>query len=495
MARFIRFAGTSAAVRYGLLLLVGAATSFAVPPDEAVVVQAMHKATEYMLNTVSNRGGFVGMYTEDLTEQWGEVPARRSMVWVQEPGTASVGAMLLEVYTQTGDSFFLDAAKACANALVWGQLPCGGWNYFIDFEPEGTAQWYKEVGKKAWGWEEFYHFHGNATFDDDVTAGAANFLLDLYTATMDSAYRDAVQKTLDFVIESQYPEGGWPQRYPPHGRTEGEGHMDYSQFYTFNDGVIAGNIRLLLKAHKLFGEDRYLRAARRGMYFVVLSQWGSPQAGWADQYDLDLKPGAARSYEPAALSPGTTVNNIHLLLDYYKITGDRRFLRGIPEALAWLESATLPPGHSTEGHTHAQFVEVGTGKPLYAHREGTGIEDGRYWVDYEPSNFPGHYGMQIRLDLAPCRAEYERVFALTPEEAMAEYEAKAQEHTPLPEVSAEEAARILGAMNGAGAWIEDLSAPDHRDWKNRPRHCFRGISTRTYSANMRALSAYLCGLR
>ena len=443
-----------------------------------------------MLDRVSYRGGFVRFATEDLSERWGEVPARRSMVWVQDPGTVSVGRVLLEAYQTTGDGAFLGYCRRTAGALVWGQQASGGWHYFIDFEPGGTQRWYDQVGTTCWGWEEFYHDYGNGTFDDGVTTGAADFLLDLYLTTLDPAYRGPLLQAVQFVLDAQYPLGGWPQRYPPRqDRITHEG-PSYTAFYTFNDGVIANNISFLLKAYEKLGDERCREAAVRGMYFVVLSQMGRPQAGWAQQYAMDLRPGAARSYEPAALAPSTTVSNIRHLLTFFKRTGDSRYLRGIPDALRWLEGSTLPAGHSDEGHTHAQFVEVGTNRPLYAHREGTSVADGRYWVDYEPGNFPGHYGMQIRIDVPSLREEYQRVAALAPAEALAEHRAEQASTPAAGQVSVERVQQILAALDDRGAWVEDLSVPDYHDWKSKPRRHFRGISTRTYTKNMRALITY-----
>ncbi|MCC6486843.1 MAG: pectate lyase, partial [Candidatus Hydrogenedentes bacterium] len=361
-------------------------------PSEQETLDAMKKASSFMMNTVSYRGGFVEKYTEDLSERWGEVPARPSIIWVQETGTVSVGKAMLDAYQRTGDAAFLGYAERVANALIWGQLPCGGWHYFIDFDPQGTQQWYHDVLEKAWGWEEFYHWSGNATFDDNTSIGAASFLLDVYETTQKPEYRIPVEKAIQFVLDAQYPLGGWPQRFPLSYDAPFEGRPDYSSFYTFNDGVISGCIHFLLRAHALFGDERYHDAAKRGMFFTALAQMPRPQAGWAQQYDMDLSPAQARSYEPASVNPSQTVENIHALMKYYKTTGDRRFLQGIPDALVWLKNSPLPEGHSSDGHTHAQFLEVGTNKPLYAHRSGTGVEDGRYWVDYQPGNFPDHYG-------------------------------------------------------------------------------------------------------
>jgi PelA/Pel-15E family pectate lyase len=466
----------------GWMAAFGAGASAAGPGRDHVLA-AMKRASGFMMDTVSERGGFVETYTADLSERWGEVPARRSMIWVQEPGTVSVGRVLLEAYQGTKDNTFLEQAQRTADALIAGQHPAGGWHYFIDFDPSGIEKWYAEVGSRCWGWEEYYHYDGNCTFDDNVTTGAADFLLDLFMETKSVKHRVALDKAIGFILKSQYPEGGWPQRYP---LREG-----YSSYFTFNDGVTTNNIYFLLKADRLLGNVAYKRAAIRGMQFVVISQMGAPQAGWGMQHDLDLRPAGARSYEPAGLSPSTTAENIGHLMRFYQITGDRRHLRGIPDAIAWLDKAKLPEGHSDQGHTHGQFLELNTDRPLYAHREGTGIENGRYWVDHEPANFPGHYGMQVQIDVAALRRKYERVSGLSPGEAMAEHRAATVAKSAVQEVDGENVRAAIEAMDERGAWVEDLSVLDYHDWKGRPRREFRGISTRTFVTNMRMFVGYL----
>ncbi len=70
--------------------------------------QALKKASDFMMNTVSLNGGFVWYYSADLSEQWGETPARKSMIWVQDPGTVGVGNMFLDAYKTTGDPLYLN---------------------------------------------------------------------------------------------------------------------------------------------------------------------------------------------------------------------------------------------------------------------------------------------------------------------------------------------------------------------------------------------------
>lgn len=460
-------------------------------PGKEAILKAIKQSSVFMMDSVSDRGGFVRLYTENLSEKWGEVPARASMVWVQSPGTVSVGEIFLNAYQVTGDPLYLDYCDRIADTLIWGQHASGGWHYFIDFDPAATEAWYQRIGTQCWGWEEFYHFYDNSTFDDNTTTGAATYLLNLFKETKKPKYEKPLRKVIQFILDAQYPLGGWPQRFPLQTEHHPEPITDYTSYYTFNDGVTVGNIYFLLKAHELFGDEEIQRAAIRGMRFVALSQYGEPQPGWAQQFDLDLNPGGARNYEPASIAPSTTYSMIRQLLKFYRITGDTRFLRGIPSALDWLDRSTLPTGHSDDGHTHAQFIEVGSGKPLYAHREGKSVSDGRYWVDYEPKHFPGHYGMQTRVNVQVLRQQVEIVSSLSPEAAMESYRAEKENPVDPGRPSMDEVAKIIDALDKRGAWIEDLSVPDFRDWKNRPRREFRGISTATFQHNLRSLTSAL----
>ncbi len=463
-------------------------------PKENDVLEAMDKATDFMMNKVSMNGGFVWKYSADLSEQWGEVPARKSMIWVQDPGTIGVGMMLLDAFQTTGNQKYLACSMRVANALVWGQHPAGGWHYFIDFDMTGIQQWYDEVASKCWGWEEYYHYYGNCTYDDNVTSGATRFLLELYMTTLDPAYRIPLLKALDFVLESQYPNGGWPQRYPLKYDYPHDGHPDYTSYYTFNDNVIQGNVYLLLEAWEKLGNEEYKKAAYRGMDFLIISQLAPPQAGWGQQYDMEMRSVASRSYEPASVMPGQTVQCIRDLMEFYRITGDRRYLKGIPAAIEWLENSYLPESHkANERVTHATFYELETNKPLYVHREGTNIETGRYWIDYEPKNFPGHYGMQRRVEIEPLKKEYDRVNALSPQQAMEEYRARKNRPKSVPAGNSSAVESIIKSMDNRGAWVEEISIPDYKDTVNNPRRTLQGMNTATYIRNMRTMIKFIQG--
>ena len=381
--------------------------------------KAMLDATKYMVEQVSVNGGYVGTYLPDLSRRWGELEFYKTKIQVQSDGVVSMGNIFLDAYAATGDEYYYQAAEKAAKALIWGQLPCGGWNYIIDFAGDRSLKnWYNTIGKNAWGFEEFNHYYGNATFDDVTTSDAAKFLLRIYLQKLDISYKPALDKAIAFVLESQYPLGGWPQRYPlkydyPHHFKD-----DYTSFYTFNDDVIWGNIDFLIQCYVTLGEERLLDPIKRGMNFYLITQQGNPQGGWGLQYDMDLKPAHARSYEPPALVPSATYEHCMLLLRFYEYTGDRRFLARIPDAIEWLENSRLPQNETGGGrYTHPVFIEAGTNKALYAHRSGTGVIDGRYWYDYKDEKPLLHYGAKTNVPVEKLKEEYKRIASLSPQEA------------------------------------------------------------------------------
>jgi PelA/Pel-15E family pectate lyase len=320
-----------------------------------------------------------------------------------------MGHVFLDAYHATGDEYYYKAAESVASALIWGQHPSGGWNYVVDFAGDRSLRdWYATTGKNAWRLEEFQHYYGNATFDDQVTTDAAIFLLRLYFEKLDSRYKAPVDKAINFVLTSQYPLGAWPQRFPISQEFSKKGLADYSSYYTFNDDVSWENISFLILCYEMLGEQRLLDPINRAMNFFLLSQQGQPNPGWALQYTLDLKPAAARTYEPLALATHTSATNIDHLLTFFEWTGDTRYLARVPEALDWLDRVKLAKPDAS-GRTHPTYIELGTNKPVYVHRRGSNVFNGEYFFDYNPARPIGHYGQTRKIDVSGLRKRYEQL--------------------------------------------------------------------------------------
>ncbi len=479
-----------------LVLLVLPASPAVAPasPNRQEVESAMRTAADFMMEKLSYRGGFVWKTKPDGSLRYGELKARDTMIWVEPPGTPTVGMVFLEAYKATGEQLYLDHARTVANALVWGQRPEGGWNYNIDFEVNGLDAYYEEYFSKRWGWQEHTKNENNSTFDDEVTQAATLFLLRLYDTTLDPAYRAPLFKALDFILESQYPNGGWPQRYPLRN--------DYTAAYTFNDGAIFNNIIVLLEAYDRLGRPEFLEAARRGMDFFIISQLPTPQAGWAQQYGRDMQPTRGRKFELATVSAGQTSDNITDLFTIYKATGDRRYLEPISKALDWLDASAIGPNG-----LYTYFYEAGTNRPIYARKPTIENHVATFVPTYDSEEaYP--YGHRFTLNVPALRAELERLKALDAVSARAEFDeararvmtqpalARRSRNTDYRTVAKnpEEVRQIIDTLGDGSGWIEDDVLLDEVHFMNNPPWDIVAYDTGTYVARLYRMINHLHGL-
>ena len=403
------------------------------PAERGAIVAAMKRAAAFMTDEAAVEGGYVWTYLPDFSRRWGELEAAPTMIWVQPPGTGTMGHAFLDAFHATGDRQFLDAATSAADALVRGQHAAGGWNYVIDTAgPESLRRWYDTYGRNAWRMEEFHADYDNATFDDAGTSEASQLLLRLVLGG-ERDYLVPLQRAVRFVLDSQYENGGWPQRFPFVEDGGVHGHADYTRYITFNDDVAGENLEFLLFVLQTMGDrlasgregrgltrTRILSSIRRGMDIFLSTQQPAPQAGWGLQHDpVTLRPSAARTYEPEAFATHTTANNVQQLLNFYQLTGDRKYIARVPEALEWLDSVALPPELRLNGRTHPTFIEPGTNQPWYIHRRGSNVVNGEYYADRDPNDTLVHYGSFRTLNVARLREQYATLAGRTSEEVSA----------------------------------------------------------------------------
>jgi len=388
--------------------------SAAEAPRQAVLA-AMARATRFMTEKVAVRGGYVWSYLPDLSRRWGEMEAYPTMIWTQAPGTPEMGQIFLDAFHATGEAFYYAAAEQVAEALIAGQHPSGGWNYIIDFAGEASMRrWYETIGKNGWRLEEFQHYYGNATFDDHATIECGRFLLRMHLEKGDARYRKAVDRTVDFVLESQYPKGGWPQRWPRMGEFSKQGRPDYTGLITLNDEVAEENISFLLLVLQQLKEERVRAPLVRAMELMIDLQQPAPTPGWAMQYTPDLKPAPARTYEPASITPHGTAAAIAQLLDYYQLTGERKYLARVGEALDWLASVEIPPDkRPASGLNFYRNYEPGSGRLIGGGRKGSNAQNGAYWSGFDTTTtLPAK-----RVNVAKLRARYRQLAAMSAQEA------------------------------------------------------------------------------
>jgi len=445
--------------RTALVVLVaalhGAALAAPAGVDDlpAAAHDAMARATDFFTALYTD-GGWAGIYSKDLANRWGEATyekARPNEIWVQPPGTPTVGKTLLRAHRVTGQNRYLEAARRAGRALVWGQRTVGGWDHRVDVShlaPEA-----REPERRK----------GRCTLDDNITQGAIDFLMDL-DRTLDAPWLEGgVHLGLAFLLDAQFPCGAWPQWYPLRG-----GYHDY---YTFNDNTINDCIRVLVDAHRQYGRAAYLAGARRGGDFIIASQLAEPQAGWAQQYSHDMKPAWARAFEPPAVCSATTARNIRTLVDLAVTTRDAKYLKPIPAALAWLERSKLKAG------PWARLYELGTNKPIYGDRD----RKVHYTLEEISEERRTGYSWQGGYGVASAAAYYRKVTE-TGLEAYAEQREAARKRKPSPASLAKRepslaprARKAVDALDAKGRWLDD----DGR------------IRCETFVRNMRVLCDYV----
>ncbi len=71
------------------------------PVTRQEAARALRKAVEFFHSTVACQGGYLWRYSGDLALREGEGTAGPTMVWVQPPGTPTVGQACLDAYEST----------------------------------------------------------------------------------------------------------------------------------------------------------------------------------------------------------------------------------------------------------------------------------------------------------------------------------------------------------------------------------------------------------
>lgn len=410
------------------------------------VESGMKKATRFFVEKIGRHGGYVYYTSPDLSRRLGEGTATESQIWVQPPGTPTVGIALVAAYKATGDRYYLDAARQAALALIHGQLESGAWTNLVDFDSGSRRAARYRNGKGNPKGRNF------SSLDDDTSQSAIRFLcrLDEALEFKDQPVHQACVIALESLLQAQFPNGAFPQgwdespakadtppnlqaSYPSHDwKTEGR-IKEYWDCYTLNDDLAPDVTYTLLEAWRVYEDDRYLDALRRFGDFLILAQMPEPQPGWAQQYNYNMEPIWARKFEPAAISGRETEGVIEALLRIGVATRDKKYLSPIGPAIQWLKSSTLKPDNQL-----ARYYELRTNRPLYMHRKGD-----LYQLTYDDSKLPRHYGWKT-----PSRVEHLETALDTI------YDRKPLPTRIFPGKDADPTAgEILSSLDDTGAWI------------------------------------------
>jgi hypothetical protein len=464
-------------------------------PDQARA--ALEKATAYM-RSISTEGGYLWKYALDLSERAGEVKATATQIWIQPPGTPTMGMTFLRAYEATKDARYLDAAKAAADALAKGQVESGGWDYLIDFDPEKMKLSYLRSDAGKLSPEQIAKRKNLTTFDDNNTHSAIRFLLALADVmkgdgdARDARIREALGYGLKKMIEAQYPNGAWPQRWRaeahpvtdfpivkaryPESYPREHPKQNYYAHYTLNDNSLQDCIGVMLDAFHRTGRREYLDSAKRAGDFLILAQMPEPQPVWAQQYNAQMEPAWARAFEPPSVTGNESVGAMQALMDLYVETGEEKFLKPLPAAIAWFKRSEIAPGK------WARYYELRTNKQIF------GDKDGKIYHRLADISEERQHGYSWEGDYHVPRmlAFHEKLQRDGRDAMLKARDAKAAKRKPSSAKSLEPRVReIISALDGQGRWVVKGHIK-HRDWEFNDR-----VETELFIKNARVLCDYL----
>jgi pectate lyase len=302
---------------------------------------------------------------------------------------------------KSDDWFASEQGRRVASNILSYQSVLGGWPKNINTAAAPSTGDRKQI---------------KPTFDNDATTDELRFLARAFRATKDKTYRDAFVKGFDYILKAQYPNGGWPQHYPPPERS-------YHRHITFNDNAM---VRLMEFLRETYSEAVYVfldadrrqaaqEAFERGIECIIRCQIrvDGRLTAWCAQHDEEnLRPRPGRSYELVSLSGGESVGVVRLLMSL----DDPRpeIVHAVEQAVAWFRSARIkgirlevrkddkaPKGRNRvvvrdpdAPPMWARFYEIGTNRPIFSDRDGVAKHDladigyerrnGYAWLGYWP---------------------------------------------------------------------------------------------------------------
>ncbi len=284
-----------------------------------------------------------------------------------------------DINKQSSEWYATAEAVEVAESVLSYQAESGGWPKNQHMEKAPPESLLKE--------KDGDHY---ATIDNGATTTPMTFLARVNAAQPDARWAEAVRRGLEYLLEAQYENGGWPQFYPVNG--------GYYTHITYNDDAMYRVLTLLRKVERREGvwqgfdegvRQRAAIAVERGIECILATQIrvGGQLTAWCQQHDeVTLLPAKARAYELPCLTAGESVGIVRFLMDIEEPSP--RVVASIEGAVAWLSKVAIPGMRSERVKDDsgkyvdraltadpkldlwARFYEIGTDRPMFVGRDG-----------------------------------------------------------------------------------------------------------------------------
>lgn len=296
-------------------------------------------------------------------------------------------------------------ARAVADAIVTFQTPSGGWSKNQDrsiarlpgqrFSNDAETMEQNPANFDAPA-DRFWTFVG--TLDNNSTWTEMRYLAKVAAQTpgaQGDAWRASIIKGVHYLLNAQYPNGGWPQIWPLEG--------GFHDSITFNDNAVAEAAMILRDvSNGAEGFDfvpaelkaRAGEATRKAIEVTLAAQVRQKDEnghdrllGWPQQVEpMRLVPTSARNYEPRSIASGETTDILIFLMGEPDPSPEvQAAVRG---GVAWLEAVRTydksfemtddgrklidKPG---AGPLWSRNYDLVTGRPIFGDKDQTIHDD------------------------------------------------------------------------------------------------------------------------
>ena len=273
-----------------------------------------------------------------------------------------------EVLHRKDSLFFLSPeAKQIGDLLLFYQRDTGGWPKNVDMiTPLSTEQQDSVIQQKS--------RRNDSTIDNNATTMQMTFLARLFQQTKDNRYREAFRKAINFLLNGQYDNGGWPQFWPE--------NRDYQTDITFNDNAIVNVLRILrdvMKDKEPYNnglidtpmQEAAERAFKKGIQCILATQIRIEEEPtvWCQQHDrTTLQPSKARAYELPSFCTQESAAIVFLLMQIPN--PDASIIRSVNGAMKWFDEHKITgyrvEKFKVEGKSDIRLVEDSYAMPLWA---------------------------------------------------------------------------------------------------------------------------------
>ena len=280
--------------------------------------------------------------------------------------------------------FATNEAKEIAENVLLYQREIGGWPKNIQMQNLlSIEEKQKLVALKSDPIE--------CTTDNGATCQEMLYLSKMYKKNPDERYKTAFLKGIDYLLEAQYDNGGWPQFYPL--------MKGYYTHITYNDDSMANILGLFkeIKNHTNYYSispspevvKKIESAFEKGIDCILKTQYkqNGELTGWCAQYnEVTLLPANARAYELISLSGKESVKIVLLLMAIEHPS--KPIVDAVNGAVRWFEKTKLV-GIKLETEVNeagkknrvvveskdaeplwARFMNIDTNAPFFCDRDG-----------------------------------------------------------------------------------------------------------------------------